>query len=60
MTAKGEHEPIEYNAYPERGPEWRTINPETGMAKCAKCSRQGDDLSLLPCTSGPFGTGEKL
>ena len=42
-------------------PEYNTLNPDTGMAKCRKCGREGIDLSLLPeCTTGPFGTGEEL
>jgi len=32
-----------------------------GEAVCGKCMRHGIDLSLLPeCTTGAFGTGDKL
>lgn len=31
-----------------------------GEAVCGKCTRHGIDLSLLPCTTGAFGTGEEL
>lgn len=54
---KGQHRLIVYN--PIKG-DRRYLHPTRDVAVCGKCSRHGIDLSLLPCTSGPFGTGDKL
>jgi hypothetical protein len=48
VTING-HRLIEYDAYPNREPAFRTLNPETGMAHCCNCTAKGNDLSLTQC-----------
>lgn len=62
LDVKGQHRLIVAN--PSKGDRrYLVSDPANGIygeAVCGKCGRHGIDLTLLPCTSGPFGTGDKL
>jgi hypothetical protein len=57
---KGEHRLRVFNAGPRGRADYRYLNPSTGLAECGKCGRRGPVNLDLPCTSGPFGTGDAL